>query len=86
MGVGSVQHGILVGSLAEQGYEEPVCWAVHLGKVRTSWPWVCGSEMVAVSLSSADTLLLLLRGLFFLQSGSTLGFKKLKSMALYPEF
>lgn len=45
-----------------------------------------GSEMVAVTLASADTLLLLLRGLFFLQSGSTLGFKKLKSMALYPEF
>lgn len=30
----------------------PVCWAVHLGKVQVSWPWVCllfdGSSFVVL--------------------------------------
>lgn len=70
-------------STACSGY--PVCWAVYTWAKCRPPDLGVGVLNGCFLLSSAHTLLLLFHGLF-IQSGSTLGFKKLKLMALYSEF
>lgn len=93
-----MQHGILIRSLAEQGSEEagtapPLCPGFYVGL--PTWVRCRPPGLGCVGLDWLLSCLRLTSSCFVVlvgpphpapQSVSTLGFKKLKSMALYSEF